>query len=100
MIPVIDVFFQHQNVGLRNWLFVLQARQQMIGRRTTGAAFGGEQLDHHWSARVLGARERADADSQPSDARPRGDHRLSAESARELPAAAAALPPAAWPPDR
>lgn len=50
MIPVIDVLADDDQVGSGNGLLLVQRFQQAIGGRTTGAAFGGEQLEKNRNA--------------------------------------------------
>ena len=55
-IPIIHVLFERNDPRARNRLGGIHARQKLIGGRTTGAAFTGEQFHDHRHAAVVGPR--------------------------------------------
>ena len=48
VIPISDVFAEHDGLRARNELCGLKACEQVIGRRTIGAALRSEKLDENW----------------------------------------------------
>ena len=47
MIPVSDVFAEHDHPGIRNIILRVELRENIIGWRAVGTAFGGEELDQN-----------------------------------------------------
>ena len=50
LIPVVHVLAEDDDVGVADWLFVIEFGQEGIRRRATGATLGGKELDEHWNA--------------------------------------------------
>lgn len=75
VVPVIDVLAEHDDVGGLDWLELAEFGQQSVGRRATGAAFGGEELDEYgrWRCGLgTGGRKK---DSRQDEKRGAGDQR-------------------------
>jgi len=50
VIPIVDVLFESDDFGAVDGLFLGQLFEERIGRRATGAAFGGEEFDEDGSS--------------------------------------------------
>jgi len=44
-VPVVDVFFEDDDVGVGDGLVLEEMREESVGGRATGAALGGEEFD-------------------------------------------------------
>jgi hypothetical protein len=53
VIPIIDMLFEGDYFCAGDGLLIFESGEQGIGRRTTGAALGGEELDDYGTARRL-----------------------------------------------
>ena len=49
-IPVVDVLFHDEDLGVGDGLLALQPGEESVGGRATGTALRGEELDEDWSA--------------------------------------------------
>ena len=54
VVPVSDVLAEHDQLGARNGLVLVQFLQHDVGRRTARASFGSEELDENGDAGVRG----------------------------------------------
>lgn len=47
VVPVVDVFAEDDDVGAGDGLVAIELREEGVGGRATGAAFGGEEFDEN-----------------------------------------------------
>ena len=52
-IPVIDMFFEDDDLRVGDGLFGVESGKELVCRRATGAALGGEQFDKNRGTRGL-----------------------------------------------